>query len=284
MEWPELFGLEGVHNAMHDMWSMVGQGPDTTNYGVMGQGLDAARDPLFFRVHTYIDNMRQKLLAKHFKPHCLPDKHCPLDLRICDFAVTANIHTTLTPGLHLHERGHLEHSPFQWSFTVESDRAARELTARIFMAPAETCMDHQNWIEMDKFTIRLEQQQNQFNRKCNESSVIRLPGDKCGCGWPYNLMVPAGRPDGMDFVCVLILTQNDRDAPSCCCKAGKDGDPIIECASKSGGVYPDKLAMGYPFDREIQHADCQGDDLVAILTSLVNCQICKCSVKLDVCC
>ena len=173
MQWPKKFGYEGVRNAMHDLWSIVGQGPDTTNYGVMGQGLDSARDP--FTVHRA--------------------RPCPDE---------------------------------------------KVVTARIFMAPTETCADHKSWIEMDKFTVRVAGQQQEVTRKCIESSVVRLPGDLCGCGWPYNLMVPAGCPEGMEFMCVLILTENDRtEKPGCC----KGADPIVECASKSGGVYPDLLPM-----------------------------------------
>lgn len=282
LEFPDVTGLEGVHNAMHDMWSMVGQGPDTTNYGCMGQGLDSARDSIFYHVHTYIDSMREQFLAKHVDPHRLPDKHCPIDLELCDFAVNATIHTTLSPGKHMHERGHLDHSPFEWSFTVKSDAVDRELTARIFMVPAEAYADHTRWMEMDKFTIRMEQQQQHWTRKCSESSAMRLPGDHCSCGWPYNLMVPAGRPEGMGFVCALILTQNDRDTSPCGCSKGSD--PIIECASKSGGVYPDKLAMGYPFDRKIESATGHSEDLLEQLASLANCQICRCSVKLEIRC
>lgn len=284
MQWPKKFGMEGVHNAMHDLWSMVGQGPDTTNYGVMGQGLDSARDSIFYHVHTYIDNLRERLVDQHFPPHELPDQHCPLDIRIRDFAIDGDITTTLTAGKFLHERGHLEHSPFEWSFTLYRSRpgqAERELTARIFMCPAETCADRKNWIEMDKFTVRLDGQQQEVTRKCRESSVVRLPGDSCGCGFPYNLMVPAGRPEGQEFVCILVVTHNDRDAKPSCCRAA---DPIVECASKSGGIYPDKCPMGYPFDRRIVAAESSSDDLLVNLSSLVNCQVLRCSVKLDVQC
>ena len=104
----------------------------------------------------------------------LPGQHCPLDLRIRDFVISGEITTTLTAGKHLHERGHLEHSPFQWSFTVHRARLGPDekvVTVRICIAPTETCADHKSWIELGKFTVRVEGQQQGVTRKCIESSM-----------------------------------------------------------------------------------------------------------------
>ena len=66
----------------------------------------------------------------------------------------------------------------------------------------------------------------------------------CQCGWPYTLLVPNGAVNGMKFRLVALATP------------GEDIESGVLAAPNStsycgveGGEYPDKRAMGYPFDR-----------------------------------
>jgi hypothetical protein len=68
----------------------------------------------------------------------------------------------------------------------------------------------------------------------------------CDCGWPYTLLLPRGKPEGMP--CRLLVL---------CTDAAIDGiGPPEHCGSMSycGAVdrYPDARDMGYPFSRPFE--------------------------------
>ena len=68
----------------------------------------------------------------------------------------------------------------------------------------------------------------------------------CGCGLPLHLQIPKGRPEGMTFDLVALVTNFVDDAvdyeePEC--RAG-----YLYCGLP-GTKYPDAKPMGYPFDR-----------------------------------
>lgn len=71
----------------------------------------------------------------------------------------------------------------------------------------------------------------------------------CTCGWPYSLLLPRGKAEaqgGMRFRLAAVLTDwnLDRVGPEGCCGS----------VSYCGAIdqYPDKRAMGYPFDRPFE--------------------------------
>lgn len=69
----------------------------------------------------------------------------------------------------------------------------------------------------------------------------------CGCGWPHHMLIPKGNPSGMKFdLFVMISNYEEDEVPQ---------DLLGQCTNAASycGVrdrmYPDRRAMGYPFDR-----------------------------------
>lgn len=150
---------------------------------------------------------------------------------------------------------------------------SKNVTVRIFLAPTgsyagipEVAEDRRKWIEMDKFKHSLKPSERAvIFRRAEKSSVIRKPALKtfdfsadddtdanCDCGWPYNLLLPRGTSQGMNFRLLAMITDWEKDQvpdetfltnPSC--------DPMSGSMSYCGAKdkYPDTRVMGYPFDR-----------------------------------
>jgi tyrosinase len=144
-----------------------------------------------------------------------------------------------------------------------------QVTVRLFLVAEEFAENRRMWIEMDKFQRTLQPKQKAvLYQPAEMSSVIKKPGIKppgskietpnpsgipssdqenyCSCGWAYNLLLPRGTAAGMKFRLLVMLTDwnYDRVAQS-------------KCGSMSfcGAVnqYPDRRAMGYPFDRKFSN-------------------------------
>ncbi|MEC4819032.1 MAG: hypothetical protein SAK29_38025 [Scytonema sp. PMC 1069.18] len=68
----------------------------------------------------------------------------------------------------------------------------------------------------------------------------------CDCGWPYTVLLPRGTKNGMEFRLLVMCSSSDQlnipDHPQCCTSISYCGLQDLE--------YPDKAAMGYPFDRK----------------------------------
>ncbi|XP_050307530.1 phenoloxidase 1-like [Anthonomus grandis grandis] len=187
----------------------------------------------------------------------------------------------LSRGMDFQPRGsvfvrftHLQHRGFQYKIQVNSNQA-RQGTCRIFMAP-KTDERGNPWlfrdqrlmfIELDKFKVNLKQGSNTIVRNSVDSSVT-IPfertyrdletfrpqgGDQlaqfnfCGCGWPDNLLIPKGAPEG--FPCQLfVMISNINDDRINQDSSGACNDADSYCGIKDK-LYPDKRSMGYPFDR-----------------------------------
>lgn len=68
----------------------------------------------------------------------------------------------------------------------------------------------------------------------------------CTCGWPYNLLLPRGTPDGMPFRLAVICSDWEIDQVG-----GEESCGSLSfCGARDG--YPDKRDMGYPFDRPFE--------------------------------
>ncbi|HYP39696.1 MAG TPA: tyrosinase family protein [Chloroflexia bacterium] len=156
---------------------------------------------------------------------------------------------------------YLDHEEFFYFLRVENtSRQAQEVTVRIFLAAVELADERRMWIEMDKFKHPLAPNQKAvIFRPGSLSSVIRKPASKpprpprrrrtesatdsenyCNCGWPYNLLVPRGSDTGMPFRLFVMVTHNDDVEQSSC-------GSMSFCGVRNR--YPDRRAMGYPFDR-----------------------------------
>ena len=131
------------------------------------------------------------------------------------------------------------------------------------MVPEEFRDDYAAWIEMDKFYVELEAGRHTLPRASDESSVVRQPVIKadcleegtgcpdergsapgCRCGWPYTLLLPRGREDGMP--CRFMVMASPGDDLTMADRHRKAGTSY--CGLQDSD-YPDSRPMGYPFDR-----------------------------------
>ncbi|KAG8238619.1 hypothetical protein J437_LFUL018537 [Ladona fulva] len=171
---------------------------------------------------------------------------------------------------------HLQHNAFNFRITVENNTNKQvQGTVRIFLAPK---FDERGvgmlfkdqrllFIELDKFTVTLKSNPkiNLVERSSTLSSVA-IPFETtfrdlesrpagvsqdlfnfCGCGWPQNMLIPKGAPEG--FPCELFIMisnfDNDKvDQPS----GGGCEDAVSYCGLRDR-KYPDRRSMGFPFDR-----------------------------------
>ncbi|XP_054739573.1 phenoloxidase 2 [Anastrepha obliqua] len=192
---------------------------------------------------------------------------------------------------------HLQHSPFEYMIEVNNETGAvKRGTCRIFLCPitdergTPLSLNEQRQlaIELDKFTVNLMPGVNRINQPYDNSSVTipyersfrrignaHLPDDPrklaefrfCGCGWPAHMLLPKGKPEGMQFELFVMISNYDDDAvlqknnaPDVC------GDAASFCGLKDK-FYPDKRAMGYPFDRRLP-----ADTLTALTDHFSNMQ------------
>jgi tyrosinase len=171
-----------------------------------------------------------------------------------------------------HEIEYLDQEEFFYFFRLENEsKAEQDVTVRVFLVAADPKMseDRRMWIEMDKFkqTLAAEEKAVVF-RPASLSSAIRRPGAKppsaeqppvqapsdpmqrnpeiaenyCDCGWPYNLLLPRGKSEGMRFRLLVMLTDWKLD------NVPQEGDcgSMSYCGARE--KYPDTRPMGYPFD------------------------------------
>jgi hypothetical protein len=155
----------------------------------------------------------------------------------------------------------LTHEPFSYFLRIENTSGhAVGVTVRIFLVPADLAAERRAWMEMDKFLVDLPAGKQVVYRPDTESSIVKRPTETspasvtaggsgpgensyCDCGWPYPLLLPRGKENGMLFRLLVFCTD-----------AAVDRVPHQEhCGSMSycGAVdrYPDTRDMGYPFSR-----------------------------------
>ena len=177
------------------------------------------------------------------------------------------------------QRRFLTHEPFSYFLRIENTtQNPLGVTVRIFLVPADLAPDRRAWMEMDKFLVDLAPGRHVVYRPDTESSIVKRPAEKspaavipggggpdersyCDCGWPYTLLLPRGKPDGMPFRLLILATD-----------AAIDGVEHPEhCGSMSycGAVdrYPDTRDMGYPFSRPFGPAASAISDTIVALDS-----------------
>ncbi|KAI5703503.1 hypothetical protein M8J75_012530 [Diaphorina citri] len=186
-----------------------------------------------------------------------------------DFAPRGRIYARFT---------HLQHAPFTIKINVENTSGKRRRgTVRIFLAPK---FDERNsqfnfreqkglFMELDRFVVDLNDRNTVIERSSLDSSVT-IPFDTtfreldtnrpaegsddlaafnfCGCGWPQHMLIPKGSADG--FACQLFVMVSDYEQDRV---DSPQSTATCDNASSFCGVrdskYPDKRAMGFPFDR-----------------------------------
>ncbi|KAG5883340.1 hypothetical protein JTB14_033784 [Gonioctena quinquepunctata] len=189
----------------------------------------------------------------------------------------------LSRGMDFQPRGavfvrftHLNHAEFNYRIIVNNQASGnRQGTCRIFLAPKFDergnpwlFRDHKNmFIELDKFRVNLKQGQNTINRSSTQSSVT-IPFERtfrdldtnrpeganlaqfnfCGCGWPQHMLTPMGNAEGMQCQLFVMISNYDDDRIDQSTE-GTCNDADSFCGIKDK-LYPDRRAMGYPFDRQ----------------------------------
>ena len=181
--------------------------------------------------HRHIDDFRLAIIKKYehsideYKPEAKINKLKILPQDPNSKTPAGGITTILgPPQLDLDEStAKIDHEPYKWEIEVESTQTAPPtksnpqcFTVRLFIVPRDFIRDERSWIEMDKFTYSLTKKTATIVRLDTETSVARKtpkPGQdvssQCLCGWPQNMMLPAGRPDGMVYIALAMLT-NDK--------------------------------------------------------------------------
>jgi len=190
-----------LHNLAHVMLAHVSdpEGKFDLPPGVMSHFETATRDPSFFRLHKYMDN----IFKKH-KDSLPPYTHDEVDfpgvevtgLKVTGGSAHANeLHTffddftfDLTNALdtskdvpHVDikaEVQRLNHEPFTYNIHVKSD-GSHTGVVRIFLSPkysyygTELTLDQKRWlaVEMDRFTVELHAGDNDIKRKSTQSSA-----------------------------------------------------------------------------------------------------------------
>ncbi|CAK1590052.1 unnamed protein product [Parnassius mnemosyne] len=190
----------------------------------------------------------------------------------------------LSRGLDFTPRGsvlarftHLQHEEFNYVIQVNNTTGRNTMgTVRIFMAPTvdengtPLSFDEQRklMIELDKFSQALRPGMNTVTRSSMDSSVTipyertfrnqaNRPGDPgsaeaaafdfCGCGWPHHMLLPKGTTTGYPIV-LFAMVSNWADDSIKQDTVGTCNDAASYCGIRDRR-YPDRRAMGYPFDR-----------------------------------
>nr|P02241.3 RecName: Full=Hemocyanin D chain; Short=HcD [Aphonopelma sp.]CAB89499.1 hemocyanin subunit d [Aphonopelma californicum (nom. dub.)] len=281
-----------LHNWGHVMIARIhdADGRYRTNPGVMDDTSTSLRDPIFYRYHRWMDNIFQEY--KHRLPSYTHQQLDFPGVRISRVTVRSKvpnlIHTyskdsllELSHGINLKghiqvKYEHLDHEPYNYEIEVDNRTGeARETCVRIFLAPKydelgnRLILEEQRrlYIELDKFHRRLEPGKNVLVRASGDSSVTLSkvptfeelesgnanvnPNEYCSCGWPEHMLVPRGKERGMDFYLFVMLTDYEEDKVQGAGEQTICSDAVSYCGAKDQ-KYPDKKAMGYPFDRPIQ--------------------------------
>ncbi|XP_065092363.1 phenoloxidase 8-like [Ochlerotatus camptorhynchus] len=191
-----------IHSMLHSIIGFV-HDPDNLyleGTGVIGDIATSIRDPIFYRLHTFVDDLFEDYLKK-LAPYTSKQLGYPgvtiedvsvqvsngkaavnrlltfwqrsqVDLGVgLDFGPTGNVLATFT---------HLQHAPFVYRINVMNDsQKVRRGTVRIFLAPIyngsgkaiQFNQQRRYVIELDKFTATLTPGINNIVRRSDESSV-----------------------------------------------------------------------------------------------------------------
>ncbi|GFU47585.1 hemocyanin F chain, partial [Nephila pilipes] len=281
------------HNKAHNVISLV-HDPDgrfKQNPGVMNDTATAMRDPIFYRLHRYVDHMFTEY-KKTLRSYEQKDLEFPgIIVESVDVKAKAtNVLNTFMREEYIElshriplkgsvqvKYQHVDHEPFSYEIKCENKtQDQRQVMVRIFMAPVYNELgqkipvneQRRFFMELDKFQVTLKLGQNTITRESTESSVTSkaspsfeklVAGEAdydsddsyCYCGWPQYFLVPRGNHRGMDFILFAMLTSYENDRVYGPEDDSKCGSSPSYCGVKDR-KYPDKRAMGYPFDREIK--------------------------------
>ncbi|XP_077978439.1 hemocyanin F chain-like [Glandiceps talaboti] len=274
-----------IHNSGHGVFGSSGQRRGMSSY--MSTTDHAVRDHIFFRWHTFIDNLIDEFhqtriteLAVDAPPVVITGNDVMISTSDSapkgftdwsengwrnNYTHAGTIQTILDVAQYQFEWGKLSHEPFYFHIRVKRQRwtgSELRLTVRIFICPARHENDRRRWIEMDKFryVMAATETHSTITRKDKHSSVIKR--DPTDPDYSDDLEIPLARTVSGFCECGwpynLLLP-----------KGTKDGEPYrlavlisdnnvdaLKIRSQCGSLsycgsrdnrYPDRRQMGYPF-------------------------------------
>jgi tyrosinase len=313
---PSTYG--SLHNNGHMVIALI---PDPASGGPQQGGVMqstdvAIRDPIFYRWHRHVDDLafqwQEKQDSQAFTDApkvTIRDSDiivCPSDKVAGDaqafgdaqfggakFDQPAGAPAVDTLETTMRKRTvagfevqYLDHKDFTYFIRIKNDdNAAKQVTMRVFVVPKVWAEERRQWIELDKFLVKLAAGQKLVvPRSSKLSSVVRKParrpGDPvpspdpgadpnyCDCGWPYHLLLPSGTAAGLDCLLIVMATDWNIDKVDVDGKCGS-----MSFCGKQNSPYPDKRPMGYPFDRR------WNGGIVATIGAPANTSMAVCPIK-----
>jgi len=286
----ELYG--SLHNNLHMIiaWVMWPSQDDSTKLGVMGTTAKSIRDPMFFRMHQFIDDIFTEYKAS--LPAYEEEELSFPGVEVLESSVTTDgkkneMHTFTEEdwkveldGVEidgkprfLAEYTRMDNKPYNFDILVKSSAEVAAMV-RIFLMRNGTLNPEAEFVvEMDRFLVNLTEGENKISRSSSESSVAERRQDVLlefdtevsendpyppeedlfdGCGWPRHLMVPRGKPEGSTFSLVVVLSQLlPEDAALATHQEEVAKYAFVHCGLPGGRLYPDSRPMGFPFDRPV---------------------------------
>lgn len=229
----------------------------------------AIKDPIFYRWHRNIDNIFEAY-EETLPPHVfrrLPSIEIVSAKVISENAVDVlmtevnTLSYPLGPTANYHYN-YISHDPFSIEVRLKNkQKFAQSCVMRFFICPTEQVHDRKFWIEMDKWLVEVPGETTaKLSRSDRDFSTVRRPivdkadieaarvdinrgSTNCLCGWPYTMLVPRGKEDGMAFTAFYMITP------------GEDVDGHTQAGDSYCGrkneEYPDKREMGFPFNRRM---------------------------------
>uniref|UniRef100_A0A034WUF4 Phenoloxidase subunit A3 n=1 Tax=Bactrocera dorsalis TaxID=27457 RepID=A0A034WUF4_BACDO len=163
---------------------------------------------------------------------------------------------------------HLQHAPFTYTIKVVNESTTKRFgLVRIFLGPKFDEQDQTMtfneqrllMIELDKFVVALQPDENVIRRRSTESSltipvertfrdpaVTRVSNETMqhACGWPHHMLIPKGSTNGLQCELVVMVTNYEQESVQ--------EEPISGADSCSNHQFlqHDQRALGYPFDRQ----------------------------------
>ncbi|CAK1590051.1 unnamed protein product [Parnassius mnemosyne] len=196
---------------------------------------------------------------------------------------------------------HLQHDEFDYVIEVENTTGKNAMgTVRIFLAPTTDEKgtplpfneQRRLMIELDKFSQGLRPGKNTIRRRSVDSSVTvpfertfqrqsDRPGepgsaeaaefDFCGCGWPHHMLLPKGTKNGYPMI-LFVMVSNWADDGVKQDLVGSCNDAASYCGLRDR-LYPDRRAMGFPFDRPVPPAVKRVTDFLTPNMAIADCKI-----------
>ncbi|KAJ9594577.1 hypothetical protein L9F63_027445 [Diploptera punctata] len=267
-----------LHNLIHVLIGLC-HDPDARNletFSTIGDPATAMRDPIFYRLHAFVDDVFQehKATLPPYETNRL--NYNGITVRGVDVVsqgVPRNEFKTfwkkddvdLSRGIDFTPRGnvfarftHLQHTEFTYRIQVENNTNSDKIgTVRIFLAPkfdergVNMVFRDQRllFIELDKFTTTLKPKTNTIERKSTDSSWWYTTGGiQLLWLWMATSYAHSQGHSRRLLMPTFVMISNYDDDKINQSTEGACADAASYCGIRDK-LYPDKRSMGYPFDR-----------------------------------